>query len=364
MPTIFIAHNFKRESYNVMSYELAQYLAAKEWVVVFISHNPRFEKVKKIKCKRGEIHVYSWLSSRPTTFSDFLWFSKLYKLYKPDIILGHFVGANILAVGSKILSFGKVKSLVYYHSLSKPLALDNPKKTLMARFRYIRKKLFYNFFVDTIITPSKMGEVDFIKYYGLDKCQVLLNPIEDRFRCFSSPPKNELILGFLGRLDKSKGILGFLENFVLYKLNNPKSILKLKIAGPGHLNDHIRNLALQYDFLQFEGSLSYEKVDSFISKSSFIVIPSISDNLTTVGVEALMNGVPIVISSGSGLSEYINDEKEGFKFKYGNEEIIEVLERLERSSQSRNRMAVDARKTYLKLFSIEEYCGKMYRLLK
>lgn len=364
MHTIFIAHNFKRESYNFMSYELAHYLAAKGWMVVFLSHNPRLENVKKIKYNKGEINVYSWLSPRPTTFSDFLWFSKLYKQYRPDIILGHFVGANILAVGSKFMSLGKVKSLVYYHSLSKPLALDNPKKTFKAKFRFFRKKLFYNFFVDLIITPSKMGEDDFIRYYGLDKCQVLLNPIEDRFKGFSFHSKNELILGFLGRLDKSKGILGFIENFISYKLNNTDSILKLKIAGPGYLTEHIRKLALQYDFLQFEGSLNYEEIDDFISKSSFIVIPSISDNLTTVGLEALMNGVPIVISSGSGLSEYISDKKEGFKFNYGKEEIIEVFERLEHSSQYRNRMAVEARKTYLKLFSIEEYCDKMYQLLK
>jgi hypothetical protein len=98
---------------------------------VFISHQQYFTKELVIKKGKGEIIVFSWLTiKRQTTLNDFFWFAKLYFKYKPEIVIGHFVGCNIAVSVSKILSLGNVKTFEYYHTLSTQILADLHNITL------------------------------------------------------------------------------------------------------------------------------------------------------------------------------------------------------------------------------------------
>ncbi len=144
MKTIVIAHNYSEISFAAMSYHFAHYLANRGHRVVFISHNPYFSEKKILKINSGEIILHSWSTEkRPTTFGDFVWFSRIYFQYKPQIVIGHFVGSNITILVSKVFSFGKVKTVEYYHTLSNQIILDLKKVTLKQKLLFFRKKLFY-----------------------------------------------------------------------------------------------------------------------------------------------------------------------------------------------------------------------------
>lgn len=110
MKTIVIAHNYSESSFATMSYHLSHHLANLGNRVIFISHHPYFSEKQIIKKGKGEVIVCSWpTEKRPTSIKDFFWYAKLYLKYKPEIVIGHFVGSNITVSVSKILSFGKVK---------------------------------------------------------------------------------------------------------------------------------------------------------------------------------------------------------------------------------------------------------------
>ncbi|WP_433833637.1 glycosyltransferase family 4 protein [Flavobacterium anhuiense] len=357
MKTILIAHNYTKNSFSIMSYELAHYLADLGNRIVFISHKPFFSEPEIIKKEKGEIIICSWPGQqRPTSLKDVLWFSKLYFKYQPDSIIGHFGGANITIGISKILSFNKVKTFCYYHTLSKQIALDSKGNFFRQKIFVYRKKIFYKFFCNVIICPSKLAKEDLKNVYNSNKGFVLLNPLKDRFENKNIQEENKIVISYLGRLDPSKGILELLEAFLLYKKKNEASKIILNIAGGGSLDQKVKEKADVEETINFLGGISYDKVDEYLSKSHFVIIPSKIDNLPTVGLESLMNKTPLLISNTTGLSEYLEDGKDCFKFTPNVESIDLLLHRVENNFIQQSQMSKFARETFLNKFGLMSYC--------
>ena len=365
MKTVLIAHNFEVDSVANMSYILAHRIAEKGNRVIFMSHKPYFKESFKKKIGNGILIVFSWSSDRrPTGFKDFRWFYKIYKEYKPSIIIGHFVGSNITTVLSKILSLNKVKTYIYYHTLSKQLSIDIKHKNIKSRFNYLRKRLFYLFFCDKIICPSHLAKKDLSDYFQINKGIVVLNPMQDRFEIKKLNNKNNIIISFLGRLDTSKGVLDLIEGFKLFKKQYEKSKLILQIAGSGKYSEFLKEELKKFGGITFFGKLDYKQVDNYIRESNFIIIPSKIDNLPTVGLEALMNSTPLLISTETGLTKYLIDNKDCYKFKPNIDSIVEMFKKVEENFYSFNKLSENARLTYIELFSIEKYVAKMEKIIE
>lgn len=364
MKTIIIAHNYSEVSFASMSYHLAHHLASLGHRVVFISHHPYFSERQIIEKGKGEVIVCSWPSAkRPTSLKDFFWFVKLYLKYKPEIVIGHFVGSNITVSVSKILSFGKVKTIEYYHTLSTQILEDLNKLTLKQRIFFVRKRLFYRSFCDLIICPSELAKTDLKLFYGIQKGFVLLNPMVDRFKTKTVLPKDSIVISYLGRLDSSKGIMDLLYAFKAYKnkFNNSKIILK--IAGTGSQESRIKELSNNNEDISFWGGLSYDAIDGYLNESHFAIIPSKFDNLPTVGLEAMMNQTPVLISNTTGLAHYLTEGKECFKFDPNIDAMIALFEKVEHNINFQEYMGMNARTTFNTMFTMKNYCDKFSKIL-
>ena len=102
----------------------------------------RINDFEVLKIGKGELTVVSWPSDRrPTGLIDAIWFGKLFFKYKPKLIIGHFVGSNIPSIVSKLISFGKTKTFVYYHTLSSQIKLDSTRSFIFQKLLYFRKKI-------------------------------------------------------------------------------------------------------------------------------------------------------------------------------------------------------------------------------
>jgi glycosyltransferase involved in cell wall biosynthesis len=365
MKTILIAHNYSEVSFAAMSYHLANYLAEKGHKVVFISHQPYFEKKQIITKDKGQLIVYSWPSTkRPTRLSDFLWYGSIHRAYKPEIIIGHFVGSNIAITVSKFLSFGKVKTFEYYHTLSSQLLADHGKINLKQSILFLRKKLFYKHLCDTLVCPSELAKKDARHLYAIDKSIVLLNPMPDRFLYKAVLPTDVIVVSFLGRLDPSKGVINLVAAFKKYKERIPSSKIVLRIAGTGAEQLAIQEMIVGTAGIEFLGGLSYDAIDAYLSQTHFTIIPSKFDNLPTVGLESLMNQTPLLISNTTGLTPYVTDGVDCFKFEPTIDGIIKMLERVETNTEKWEAMAIAARLTFTKNFSIETYCNAFLKIIE
>lgn len=365
MKTILIAHNYSEISFAAMSYHFAHYIANQGYRVVFISHKPYFFEQQLIKKNRGEVLVCSWpTQSRPTSIKDFIWYAKVYLKYKPNIIIGHFVGSNITILVSKLLSFGKVKTFEYYHTLSSQIITDLQKKSLKQRFLFIRKKIFYKLFCDTIICPSKLAKLDLENFYSYNKGIVLLNPMTDRFKNKLTISNEKIVISYLGRLDPSKGVLELIEAFQQYKKKCPTSNIIIQIAGSGNQEVIIKKLAKANYSIHFLGQLEYHKIDDYLNKSHYCIIPSKSDNLPTVGLESLMNQTPLLVSKATGLADYLVEGKDCYKFDPNVESILALFNTIETKFNDNRQMGVNARDTFLNQFTISNYCEDLKQIIE
>jgi glycosyltransferase involved in cell wall biosynthesis len=358
MKTILIAHNYNEISFAAMSYHLAHDLADKGHRVIFMSHNPYFPDKKVIQKENGEIIVFSWSTTkRPTSLKDFLWYAKIHYQYKPEVIIGHFVGSNISVIVSKIASLGKVKTYEYYHTLSNQIITDLKRINIKQKLLFLRKKWFYYLFCDTIICPSELAKNDLRNFYKLNKGSVILNPMVDRFVANRVMDSNNINISYLGRLDPSKGVLEMIEAYLKYKKGNPNSKIVINIAGGGQLESEIVAMANKNNGIKYHGVLSYDFIDSYLSTSHFAIIPSKFDNLPTVGLEAMMNKTPLLISSTTGLTNYMTDGHDCFIFHPTVVDMIAVFERVD-SLQPDDfvRMSDNARTSFLAKYSIKTYC--------
>ena len=363
MRKILIAHNYSEVSYSVMSFHLANYLANLGYEVYFISHQPYFKEPEIIPIGPGKILVTSWCSQkRPTGWRDYIWFAKFYLKYKPEII-GHFVGSNISIMLSKFFSLGKVRTFEYYHTLSSQILEDTHHKFLKQKFLFYRKKMFYNYFCDLIICPSDKAKSDLKSYYNIEKSITILNPMVDRFVTKKLISKDKIIISYLGRLDRSKGIVELIDAFEIFKSTNPSSKILLNIAGTGKLSNFIEEKSKLNSALSFYKSIEYLEVDQYLNSSNYVIIPSKSDNLPTVGLEALMNQTPLLISSQTGLADYLIDGESCVKFDPNVKSIIEVFQLVEANTHLNKQMSVEARNTFLEKFSIKNYCENIIKLI-
>lgn len=364
MKTILITHNYSKTSFATMSYHLAHHLADLGNKVVFISHRPYFSEKQIIKKGIGEIIVYSWpTKNRPTSIKDFIWFSRIYLKYKPKVIVGHFVGSNIAVLVSKIFSFGRIKTLEYYHTLSNQIVEDLVKINFKQRFFFIRKKIFYKLFCDVIICPSQLAKNDLQVFFNVKKGLVVLNPMMERFEKKILISKDSIVISYLGRLDSSKGVVNLVHAFNNYKQKFANTKIILKIAGSGSQESEIINLAKKNTSIHYIGGLSYDKIDDYLNKSHFAIIPSKFDNLPTVGLESIMNQTPLLISNSTGLADYLIDGKECFKFDSNIGSMILLFEKVENNFESWEQMSINARDTFLLKFSIEKYCNTISNLI-
>ncbi|WP_125722375.1 glycosyltransferase family 4 protein [Flavobacterium ustbae] len=364
MRTILIAHNYTENSFAAMSYHLAHHLADVGNRVVFISHRPFFKETQIIKKKKGEIIICSWATERrPTSFADIFWFAKIYLRYKPEIVIGHFVGNNISILFSKLLSVGKVKTLAYYHTLTNQILIDSNKKKSIQSLLFFRKRLFYKLFCDLIVCPSEFAKMDLKSFHNVNKGIVVLNPMMDRFVTKDKNIENTIVISYLGRLENSKGVLDMINAFIEYKSKNCRSKIVLNIAGSGSKSKEVAQLISGLESISFLGNLPYNEIDGYLNKSHFAIIPSKFDAFNMVGIEAMMNGTPLLISNTTGLSNYLLDGRECFKFDSTINSMISLFNQIEKKEFNYEEMSNSARATYLELFSLESYYKSISKIL-
>ncbi|NBU81995.1 MAG: glycosyltransferase, partial [Flavobacteriaceae bacterium] len=243
----------------------------------------------------------------------------------------------------------------YYHTLSVQILADLKKISLKQKLFFIRKRIFYKLFCDQLVCPSLLAKEDLELFFGIKNSFVLLNPMINRFTVKKTLSTDSITISFLGRFDQSKGVIDLIEAFLKYKDKYPSSKIILKIAGGGRQAAEIEKLAKKSEAIQYIGYLEYDKIDSYLNNANFTIIPSKFDNLPTVGLESLMNQTPLLISNKTGLSHYLVDGKECYKFDPNIESMVDLFEKVEDNIDCYKQMSIEARATFIDKFTIQRY---------
>lgn len=145
---------------------------------------------------------------------------------------------------------------------------------------------------------------------------------------------NKKLIGFIGNFVTVKNIFTLPDIFE--KLNNHFNDISFVIVGNGNLGDElkkkfkIKNISNVY----FKGKVEPENIPEIMSSLDVLVLPSISEGMPRVTLEALACGVNVVGSNVGGIPESIGKENcfdlnDNFIDNISNR-IIEILENNEK----------------------------------
>ena len=134
---------------------------------------------------------------------------------------------------------------------------------------------------------------------------------------------NEKIILFMGRLVYEKGVQHLIS--AMPKILEQYNDAKLVIAGKGGMEESLKAQAESMglgDKVYFTGYLDAKKVSKIYKCADISVFPSTYEPFGIVALEAMLAGVPTVVSDVGGLGEIVTHGEDGLKSYAGNSNSI------------------------------------------
>lgn len=164
---------------------------------------------------------------------------------------------------------------------------------------------------DRIIAVSQLTKRIIVKHYHIppDKIMVVHNGVQPKNSNAweDMPPIGKRVITFLGRVTHQKGPGYFIDAAALVHKKFPE--VHFVMAGSGDLLPKmIKKVAAMKlsSHVHFTGFLTSNKVDEVWAISEMYVMPSVSEPFGIAPLEAMMAGVPVIISNQSGVAEVVN----------------------------------------------------------
>lgn len=110
---------------------------------------------------------------------------------------------------------------------------------------------------------------------------------------------------YVGAIDERKNIIPFVDFMQKY----PNQNFELKIYGSWSLDDVLRDKVKVSSNIHYYGKRDYDTVREEMTKSDYLVIPSLYDGWAAVGNEGLQAGCKLLVSRQSGCSILVSQNK-------------------------------------------------------
>jgi len=255
-------------------------------------------------------------------FSSFL--KAKFKKSKDIVHAHHLVGA----LAMKNVSCKKILSI--HGVYSKNIAQLYGKTTSSISKKYEKTALNL---ADVITVNSKEG-YDYYTEMGFNVVQIP-NAIDLNIIPKKSTKQFEHQMVFAGRLSKEKGVETLLETALQLPDN-----YHLLIAGSGPLEGKTKDLAAKKTNVHYLGYQSKPNVLSLIHSSDLLIQPSLEEGMSSTLLEAMGCGTCILASNIEGISEIVENNKNGLLVEPNNrEELLNKILDLLPKKEKRLRMA-------------------------
>ncbi len=127
---------------------------------------------------------------------------------------------------------------------------------------------------------------------------------------FSVRPRTKRIL-YVGWLVKAKGIYDLVQTFAQVQRRVPEVVLDV-VGGGGEAGSLAKELSGFGNACRMHGWLPRERVFELMSDSAVLVLPSYSEGLPNVVLEAMAAGTPVIATQVGALPDVIRDNENGF----------------------------------------------------
>ncbi|MBC7085702.1 MAG: glycosyltransferase family 4 protein [Methanomethylovorans sp.] len=297
----------------------------------FFKNDPRL-RTYPINCehRKNSHNIFMWIFKYITTqFKMSFVLSKSSK--KVDLWI-FFIGGDCLLIpmiAAKI--FRKQVILVFAGSITQSLKSEDSKLYKIVR-------LISNIncrFSDSIILYSPI----LIEQWNLKKFNHKIKIAPKHFLDFNIFKKDikianrKNLIGYVGRFSNEKGVINLIEAIPLtLKMRSDVNFL---FIGDGPEKDKMEIYLQQYNlngWVEIKEWVKHEELPAYLNKLKLVVIPSYTEGLPNLMLEAMACGTPVVATPVGSIPDIIRDSQNGFIMQNNSsaviaENIINILNR-------------------------------------
>lgn len=234
---------------------------------------------------------------------------------------------NFTLFAAHILKFWD-KTIVTIHGCANPYTFINNKTkrlvfSILFQHKFLKK-------VNSIHVFHPQEKKFMVDYLGSDPGNIKIIPtgINTNIDILSPSERSEKrrIL-YMSRLDPIKGLDLLLPAFL--KLSEKVNNIELVIAGPDFgmlefVENFIRDNSEKAK-ISYVGTVTGPEKQKLLDSASTFVLTSYSEGFSVAVLEALNQGIPVVVSTESGMSDEILDYKAGLIADFNVESIFQAL---------------------------------------
>jgi glycosyltransferase involved in cell wall biosynthesis len=300
-------------------------LTSKGWYWKF----PSYEVIEGVPVHRTFFYVYrgsvksflAFLFCLPIALTrTFL----LMRRFKPDIVNVHGVGANCFCL-RLLRPWTRVPTVVTVHGV-----IELPGIAPESFYTATEAKIMSRVCVSTLRHCSFVVGVS---QKIVDLARKVSPQAPQRFLVIRGgadiPPRNGRSENYgnyallIGRMEKVKGFDVLVRSLAL--LPHECDGLHVLVAGDGPEKPHLESLSRELGVesrLTFLGMVDRPTVHQLLKECRFLVVPSRSEGLGTVNLEALAHSKPVIASAVGGIPEIIKDGETGLLVKRDDPEAL------------------------------------------
>lgn len=208
-------------------------------------------------------------------------------------------------------------------TLSEPQNAElRPVRLMLERNRYLQER--FNRTVDAILSPNEFMSRK-LTDHSIDPGLIRLSPYGMNTSGFETartprPESGELRVGFIGSINRLKGLHVLIEAFKLLPRERGAT---LRVCGgldgwPDYARE-VYEMAGGDPRINFVGSFPNEEMAAELGKIDVLTVPSVwHENTPLVVYSAFAAGIPVVASGTEGLSAIVHHGVNGLLFEPGN----------------------------------------------
>ena len=173
---------------------------------------------------------------------------------------------------------------------------------------------------------------------------------------------------YVGRLSPEKNVKLLIEAF--YEINKFENVIDwgLIIVGDGPQKEELMNLVNKLglkDFIYFVGGKNWKEVIDFYALSDVFILPSISEPWGLVVNEAMICGLPVIVSKRCGSYwDLVKEGVNGFGFDpFNQKELVEIMLKFIKGDVDIRKMGEESKKI-IKDYTPENAANQMFLGIK
>lgn len=323
-----VLEGFKGKGCNVSLISLHE-LTSNKFIrtLAYIQFFMRFF-ISGIRAVEGDVHYVHYTSHS----SLGLILASFFKSKKKLIVVSNVHGSDVLPIDNNVLS--KCKVILSKKILDISTLIVSPSD-------YFKNFLSENYGVaneKVVVSPS--GGVDCSVFHVLPSVQ------------------KKYTFGYVGRIEKEKGIFDLIEAFRLFQCIDETS--KLLIVGSGSCEVKLKEMVRTMTGVTLIQGTSQMQLAEIYNSIDFLVFPSrVPESLGLIPIEAMMCGIPVLSTTAGATEEYIISDMRKFFFEPGNvNDLLEALNKTRKVSSEDylklSRLALDVASNYSSVKVIDD----------